>query len=75
MADNKVVRSIEAAGGQNCVDIFHRPDGSWGFEEYRREPEDGRGWFVTGFHGEQRFASRDQAEAAARLAVVWLEET
>ena len=72
MADNKVVRSIEADGGQVCVDIFHRPDGSWGFEEYRREPEDGGGWFVTGFHGARRFAGRELAWEAARRSVRWL---
>jgi len=66
MADNKVVRSVEAPGGAACVDIFRRPDGSFGFEEYRRDPEDGRGWFVTGHHGARRFASQADAESAAR---------
>ena len=74
MADNKVVSSIEADGGQVCVDIFRRPDGSWGFEEYRRESEDARGWFVTGFHGERRFADREVAWEAARRSVPWLDD-
>ena len=72
MAANKVVQSIEAPGGACCVDIFHRPDGTWGFEEYRRDAEDGRGWFVTGFYGDQRFDSRAGAQGAAQDQVVWL---
>jgi hypothetical protein len=40
---NKVVRSINQTGESICVDVFVRPDGSYGFEEYRREPEAGRG--------------------------------
>jgi hypothetical protein len=38
---NVVVRSFNMDGGNCCVDIFRRPDGTYGFEEYRREPEDG----------------------------------
>jgi len=26
-----------------CVDVFARPDGTFGFEEFRRDPED-MGW-------------------------------
>lgn len=73
MAHNKVYRSIEAPGGQLCIDIFCRPDGSWGFEEYRRDPEDGRGWYATGRYGEQRLESRDEAEARARALCPWID--
>ena len=41
--DNKVVQSFNLDGGSRCVDVFLRPDGSFGFEEYRREAEDLRG--------------------------------
>jgi len=73
MADNKVYLSIEAPGGQLCIDVFRRPDGSWGFEEYRCDPEDGRGWYATGRYGEQRFASRDEAEARAHALCPWID--
>ena len=73
MADNTVSRSIEAPGGALCVDIFRRPDGSHGFEEYRRDPEDGRGWSMIGFHGAGRYDSAEAALAAARAAVGWLQ--
>ena len=32
---NRVLRSIETDDGGRCVDLFARPDGSFGFEEYR----------------------------------------
>src|SRR6266403_513923 len=35
-----VLASRENAEGNRCVDIFRRDDGSFGFEEYRRDPED-----------------------------------
>lgn len=69
---NKVHQSIEAPGGDVCVDIFQRPDGSWGIEEYRRDVEDGRGWFTTGFLSDARFASRESALAGAERDVPWL---
>ncbi|ATG43292.1 hypothetical protein PhaeoP18_01333 [Phaeobacter piscinae] len=40
---NKVIRSINLDGELICTDIFQRPDGSYGFDEFRRDPEDGRG--------------------------------
>jgi hypothetical protein len=70
--ENKVVTSVNAPGESRCVDVFRRPDGSFGFEEYRRDAEDARGWFAVGFFGEQVFESAEAALAAARRAVVWL---
>jgi len=34
---NLVLRSIESDLGNLCVDIFLRPDGTYGFEEFRRD--------------------------------------
>ena len=77
MADNTgrrvVTRSIEAPGGLVCVDIFRRADGSFGFETYRRDPEDGHGWRQAAFHGEARFGDEAAALAAARAAEPWID--
>ena len=35
-----VLSSIETPDGGRCVDLFRTPDGSFGFEEYRRDAED-----------------------------------
>lgn len=71
MAETKVMRSIEAPGGERCVDLYRRPDGSWGFAEYRRDPEDPRGWAAIGIGGDG-FGSEAAALRAARAAVGWL---
>lgn len=69
---NKVMRSINQPGANICIDVFVRPDGSYGFEEYRREPEDGRGWYPVGHYSERRFLDFDAALEAARNTVSWL---
>jgi hypothetical protein len=69
---NKVLRSINDQGGDRCVDIFRRPDGTVGFEEFRRDAEDARGWFPIGGHADQALTSEADALAAARTAVAWL---
>ncbi len=69
---NTVLRSIETPDGGRCVDFFIRPDGSFGFEEYRRDLEDMRGWFPIGFHGKKSFGSQSEAEDKAVTAVTWL---
>ncbi len=60
------------AGEHICVDIFRRPDGSYGFGEFRRDPEDARGWYAIGNHGDRRFDSADAALRAAKDVVDWL---
>ncbi len=69
---NKVLRSIETDEGGRCVDIFVRPDGSFGFEEFRRDVEDGRGWFPVGYYGDGVHGSADAALEQALAAVAWL---
>lgn len=68
---NTVLHSINLDGETICVDVFARPDGSFGFDEFRRDPEDGRGWYSIGHHGEKRFSSADAALAAAKSTIGW----
>jgi hypothetical protein len=35
-----VFDSVENDHHDRCVDLFQRPDGTWGFEEFRRDVED-----------------------------------
>lgn len=69
---NKVARSIETPDGTRCVDIFRRPDGSYGFAEFRRDPEDGSGWHPAGLPESGAFATAEAALAEARAWVAWL---
>ncbi len=69
---NKVTRSIETPDGGRCVDLFRRPDATFGFEEYRRDAEDASGWFAIGFHAEAAFATEAAALAEAHHRIAWL---
>jgi hypothetical protein len=71
---NRVLRSIETDDGGRCVDLFQRLDGTFGFEEYRRDAEDGRGWFPIGFHASGVFATADSALGEALSKVTWLRD-
>ena len=72
---NKVLRSINTPDGGRCVDIFVRPDGAFGFEEFRRDVEDAKGWFAIGGHGERSLATAEDAFEQALGAVSWLKDT
>ena len=69
---NKVARSLESPCGTRCVDIFRRPDGSFGFAEYRRDPEDPSGWRATGVESTAPLASEAAALSTARISIGWL---
>ncbi|MGG7566427.1 hypothetical protein ACQ5SO_09730 [Rhodovulum sp. DZ06] len=74
--ETTVIRSINLGGDMGgetiCVDLFRRPDGSFGFDEFRRDPEGGRGRCSIGHPGAARFESAEDALAAAKAAVGWL---
>ena len=69
---HRVVESFINETGGLCVDVFIREDGSFGFEEFRRDPEDLRGWFPLLRHGSRSFATLDSALQQARLSVAWM---
>jgi GNAT superfamily N-acetyltransferase len=68
----RVVNSIQNQEADHCVDVFARDDGTFGFEEYRRDAEDARGWFSLDHYGTLVFASEIEALADARSRVCWL---
>ena len=70
----RVLRSINEVGALRCLDVFLRDDGSYGFEEYRRDPEEASGWYPVGGQAGRRFSSQEEAEAAAREVIAWLED-
>lgn len=67
-----VLASLENAQSDRCVDVFVRPDGSFGFEEFRRDVEDRGAWTPVRFHSAQAYPTQDAAHTAARRAVRWL---
>jgi hypothetical protein len=55
-----------------CVDIFVRPDGTFGFEEFRRDPEDLGAWTPVAYYSRWEFETEADARSAASDAVAWL---
>ena len=70
----RIVSAYETTEHNRAVDVFVRPDGSFGFEEFRRDPEDMGTWYDVAYFAEQRFESQEAAERAAHQQVHWLAE-
>ena len=69
-----VFDSIENDQHDRCVDLFRRPNGTFGFEEFRRDVEDAGAWTPVAFYSGTDYASNEAALAAATAAVAWLAE-
>lgn len=67
-----VVRSIENRAHDRCVDLFRRPDGTFGFEAFRRDVEDAGAWTPVTFYSSAVYRSEDAALSVAVKVVVWL---
>jgi hypothetical protein len=67
-----VLRSIENGEHDHCVDLFRRPDGSFGFEAFRRDVEDAGAWTPVAYHCGAAYCSMDEALGAAAKALAWL---
>lgn len=67
-----VLNSHETFDGSRCVDVFSRPNGTFGFEEFRRDPEDRGAWTPTGYFSDHEYASVAEVLEAARRNVTWL---
>jgi len=67
-----VFASLENFEHDRCVDLFSRPDGSCGFEEFRRDAEDGGEWTPIQYYSSSVYPSPEAALAAAMQSVAWL---
>ena len=67
-----VIDSIENNAHDRCVDVFLRPDGTFGFEEFRRDVEDAGAWTPVQYYSHTSWPSRIAALHAATHAVTWL---
>jgi hypothetical protein len=67
-----VVASVENASHDRCVDLFRRPDNTYGFEEFRRDVEDGGAWTPVAFFSYASWPSQEAVTTEARRAVPWL---
>ena len=67
-----VLASPSTPSVDRCVDIFSRPDGTFGFEEFRRDVEDMGAWTPVAYFSDREYTTTEDAIAAARESVVWL---
>ena len=67
-----VVAGIENPQHDRYVDVFTRPDGSFGFEAFRRDAEDAGAWTPVSYFLGLRHASKGEALAEATRRVAWL---
>jgi DNA-binding transcriptional LysR family regulator len=72
LAARKDRAAIENFEHNRCVDLFSRPDGSCGFEEFRRDVEDRGEWTPIQYFSDSVYASREAALAAAMQSIAWL---
>jgi hypothetical protein len=69
-----VLASPSTPSVDRCVDIFVRPDGTFGFEEFRRDAEDMGAWTPVAYFSGRSYATEVAALDAARESVRWLGE-
>ena len=67
-----VLASPSTPSVDRCVDIFARPDGTFGFEEFRRDPEDMGAWTPVAYYSAREYETVNDAMTAARESVPWL---
>jgi hypothetical protein len=72
--DIKVLASFEDRFRSQCVDVFVREDGTFGFEEFRAESDGGGRWQSLGKYSQLSFASGELALREAEQRVAWLED-
>ncbi len=66
-----VTQTLHNEDADRCVKIIKRSDGSLGFTEFRRDPEDAGRWTLVGDHP-HAIPTEGEAVAAARAGVRWL---
>lgn len=64
--------SIENIEHDRCVDLFERPDGTCGFEEFRRDAEDRGTWTPVSFFSLRKLSTRKSSLEEAIVSVAWL---
>jgi hypothetical protein len=67
-----VLASHQTPEGDRCVDLFSRPDGTFGYEEFRKDSEDMGAWTPVAYYSALSFATADEAFAAAAIRIPWL---
>jgi hypothetical protein len=69
-----VLAGFESRESDRCVDVFSRPNGTFGFEEFRRDAEDMGAWTPISYYSGHEYTSQGDAIDAALRIVSWLSD-
>jgi hypothetical protein len=67
-----VIATLHNEDADRAVKIIKRSDGTFGCNEFRRDPEDAGGWTLVRENASGTYATQAQAVAAARAG--WLRD-
>ncbi|HEY1245377.1 MAG TPA: hypothetical protein VGF29_11175 [Hyphomicrobiaceae bacterium] len=70
----RAIRSLHNAEVDRCVDIIKHEGGTFGFKEFRRDPEDRGGWTLVSYNPHRIYSTEEEAVAAAEAAIAWLRD-
>jgi hypothetical protein len=70
---SRVMATLHNEDADRAVKIIKRSDGTFGCNEFRRDPEDAGGWTLVREHPRGTYATQEHAVAAARAG--WLRDT
>jgi hypothetical protein len=69
-----VMATLHNESADRCVKVIRRPEGGFGLQEFRRDPEDAGGWTLVSDPCGSIYATEGDAVAAARAGVGWLRD-
>jgi hypothetical protein len=66
----RILTSYQTSEADRCVDVFCRANGTFGYEEFRRDPEDCGTWTAISYCSDHVFASEHDALRNALTSVL-----
>ena len=65
------INSINNDDNNLCIDFFIRNNNTFGYQEYRNDPENISGWYRIGNYDHKIFLSKNDAYQDAKNKIVW----
>ena len=74
LSKKNVIFSVNNEEGNLCIDLFVRKNKTFGFEEYRKDPENIMGWYKIGNYSGKIFDTKEEAYKNACIKIKWLKK-
>ncbi len=69
--DQVVINSINNDNNNLCIDFFIRNNKTFGYQEYRKDPENISEWYKIDNYDYKVFSNKDDAYHDAKKTIVW----